>query len=270
MAFVRNLAQIPPHNYDRNDPLGDSLLFWAPLTEHAGTLAWSPATSNVRGTFTGGATWSAGGPTGSCVNLPGSGTLNFSSPNSFHIIGALTLSVWVNYANYTNYNGMITKTNAGGFPAPIDWYTLNSGDGHSRIFLGDNGTNYVFTQATNVAPLGVWNHVVVTITTTIANQNPIGLHYLNGAANGGGTFSMAGFDGTDGTTNLLIGNRSDGVTQANAKFADVRIYGRCFTHSEVRMLYLDGLRPMLTRRRVIVPKPAAGAPAYRARVVRWG
>jgi hypothetical protein len=259
MAFIRNPAQPIPQQYDRTDPLGRNLLFWAPLTEQAGTIVNSLATANVRGTFTGGATWCAGGPTGSCVNLPASGTINFSTPNSFRIIGPITISIWANFANYSNYNGLLTKSN-GGFPAPIDWYTIKD-DGHSRFFLGDNGTNYVFTQANTVPQLGVWNHLVVTVNNTgrIAGVSPVGYHYLNGV-----------FDGTDGTTNLLLGNRADGVTQANAKYADVRVYGRMFTDSEVKLLYLDGLRPMLARRRIVPGTVAAAAPPYRARVVRWG
>jgi hypothetical protein len=252
---------------DRTDPLGRGLIFWAPLTEDAGTTVWSHATPNVRGAFTGGATWCSGGPNGSAVNLPASGTINFGNPPTFSPIGPLTAAIWINPTNFSNYNGLISKTN-GGQPEPVDWYTLIT-TGVPRFILGSTGG---FETATaNTAPtLGAWNHIAVSIDNNGGGGTITCIFYLNGRLDRTGPMDASSAPGVNGVQNLLIGNRNDGVTQANAKFADARIYSRALTPGEVALLYTDGLRPWRAKPRPAVPKPAVAAPGYRARVVRWG
>jgi hypothetical protein len=265
MAFIgRSIAPITAP-LDRTDPLARGLLFWAPLTERGGTTAWSVATSNIRGTFTGNAAWCSGGPTGSAVSMPASGSIDFGNPNTFAPLGPITLSIWFNPTNFSNYNGLLCKTN-GGNPAPIDWYTTQ-GSGEPRFFLGDNVGGYGLLIATAPPTIGVWNHLAVTL--PVNDAGGFCSHYLNGRANNSGNMSQSGLTGVNGTTSIMIGNRGDGVTQANGKFADARIYARALTPGEIRMLYLDGLRPWRAKPRPVVQAVAAAAPGYRARVVRW-
>jgi len=266
MAFLRPGTAPTVALQDRTDPLARDLALWFPMTERAGGLVRDGSGFGALGTMTAGATWTAAGPNGSAVNCPAAGqitvpNLAFTLPH-----GPATMSIWINPTNYSNYNGIMAKTN-GAQPAPFDWY-MTTGSGIPIFYYGNGiGSSGNFT-ATAAPPIGRWNHVAVAMVAYDTNSDMT--HYLNGVPNGAGKLNFTPSAPVDMAVSLIIGNRGDAVTQANCKFADARIYARCLTPGEIRMLYLDGLRPWRAKPRPVVPKPAAVAAGYRARVVRWG
>jgi hypothetical protein len=242
------------------------MTLWLPMTERAGGFVRDGSGFGALGTLTTGATWAAGGPTGSCVNCPATGTISIPSTAFTMPLGPATISVWYNPTNFTNYTGIASKTTSNN-PNPIDWY-LGSGTGQPVVYFG-NGSAVGLAYAVSSPIVGKWNFLVV----AIAGNNLASMvyHYLNGLPNG--FLALSGSAGSVTGNNalpLIIGNRADGVTQANGKYSDARVYQRVLTPSEVMTLYLDGLRPWRAKPRPVVPKPAAVAAGYRARVVRWG
>jgi hypothetical protein len=265
MAFIRPGTAPTVALQDRTDPLARDLALWFPMTERAGGLVRDGSGFGALGTMTAGATWTAAGPNGSAVNCPAAGqitvpNLAFTLPH-----GPASVSIWINPANYSNYNGIMSKTN-GAQPAPFDWY-MGTGTGVPVFYYGDGVGSSGFFTATAAVPIGRWNHVALVAAAYLANS-PV-IHYLNGVPNGAGNLSNIANVPVDMAVPLIIGNRGDAFTQANGKFADARIYARALTPGEIMMLYTDGLRPWRAKPRPVVQAQAAAA-AYRARVVRWG
>jgi hypothetical protein len=260
---------------DRSDPLARGLVLWLPLTERAGTRVRDGSGLGANATLQGTTTFVADGPNGSAVNvtgLSGSGVYITSNVGYQTPLGPSTLAIWVYFNDPTipgSGSALITKA-ISNIPAPFDWYVHTHQ--FSVLMLG-NGTSYSQSSGSGsgeyIFPAQQWIHLAVTLDSP--SLTGFVAHYYNGRSYSSGNASILSGSGVpiDQGQPLIIGNRQDNATQANARFSDARIYNRALTPSEIRMLYLDGLRPWRAKPRPVVPKPAAVAPGYRARVVRW-
>lgn len=240
-----------------SDPLAQRLTLWLPMTERGGGFVRDVSGYNGIGTINTGATWTADGPNNIAINVPAAGNITVPAASVIASTFTMSFAVWANIANFSNYNGIITKT-AGAQANPFDWYTA-SGSGTPRFYVGDS-TGGGSIDGTYLPPLGVWCHMGATFSgnasvTTIT-------HYFNGVQAGSGSVSQPV---ANGSTNLMIGTRGDGVTQANAKFSDARVWCRALLPSEMMMVFLGGLRPWLIRQ-----KPQALlSTTYKPRLIRW-
>jgi len=91
--------------------------------------------------------------------------------------------------------------------------------------------------------LNNWTHILVTYDSDNPTTDPI--IYLNGSAVSlTETISPSGTYVSDATSNLILGNRNDGVTTFDGLLNDLAIWGSALTANEVTALYNSGL-PLL-------------------------
>ncbi len=178
------------------------------------TLSAADATSNTNnGTITG-ATARIGQMDGA-ANLSGTPQyINIGTGALVGITGNMTIEAWVNPTDYSNFNGILSKT-AGNQPKPYDFY-LVQGSGIPVLFRGNGTGANSNVNATTAPPTGVWSHIVVTTSGSTVN------HYLNGVPNGSGNLGPAGTP-ANGTDIAYIGTRSDLATRFKGGIDEVRI-----------------------------------------------
>lgn len=191
------------------------------------TLSVIDPTSNaVNGTVTG-ATATVGQEDGGIALSGTSQYVNFG--NKLALIGSFSISAWVNPTDFTNYNGVLSKT-AGGAPKPYD-YRIDQTTGKAVLFVG-NGTGNTSIIATTAVTANAWNYIVVTFDQTTATIT----HYLNGNANGSSV--GAGYPGSiSGTDNTYLGTRSDLVTMFKGKMDEVIPVGLVWSADRIKANY---------------------------------
>ena len=92
-------------------------------------------------------------------------------------------------------------------------------------------------------PLNTWTHILVTYDSDNPTTDPI--IYLNGSAvTLTETISPSGTHVSDASSNLILGNRNDGVTTFDGLLNDLAIWDSALTANEVTALYNSGL-PLL-------------------------
>jgi RHS repeat-associated protein len=155
---------------------------------------------------------SAAGEIGWGGNFSGSSQyVDIGNPSKLQITGDLTIEAWVKPTDYSNYNGIVSKSNRN-LPGPYDWY-LVKGSGVPVLYRG-NGSVYAWVVATGAPAAGQWSHVAATMSGTAV------AHYLNGSANGSGTLSTTI---ADAGTDAMIASRNDLNTMFKGGMDEVRI-----------------------------------------------
>ena len=92
-------------------------------------------------------------------------------------------------------------------------------------------------------PLNTWTHILVTYDSDNPTTDPI--IYLNGSAvTLTETIAPSGTHVSDASSNLILGNRNDGVTTFDGLLNDLAIWSSTLTANEVTALYNSGL-PLL-------------------------
>ncbi|WP_417940128.1 LamG-like jellyroll fold domain-containing protein [Flavobacterium sp. RS13.1] len=154
------------------------------------------------------------------INLDG--TANYVSiPNTYSLNNSAFTVEFDFYMNsLQDYNGGVSSTNNAGIPQPFDFYVNNLGE--AKLALG-NGSK---SETTNLTTLnaGQWYHIAIVVDNG----------YLSVQING----NLAALSIIDvplsSTGNIRIGDRMDGVTNANAKFDNVRIWSVARAFSEIQ------------------------------------
>jgi hypothetical protein len=186
---------------------------------------WTDLSGNGNnGTLTNGPTFdSANG--GSIVFDGVNDLVNCGNNSSIQIVGDISILAWIKVTDFSNYNGIVGKTTSH-LPNPYDYYLFQS-TGQPSILRGD-GVAYG-GHTSNVSPsLGIWQYITVTMLGTQIN------HYLNGNFTSGGT---TGVPISNGSNNLIIGNRSDNFTNFKGSIAITQIYNRALSATEVLQNY---------------------------------
>lgn len=194
-------------------------------TSYPGTgTAWSDLSgNNNNGVLTNGPTYNSSNG-GSIVFDGTNDYVDCGNSGSIGITGDLTICAWVYVNAFTGYNGIAGKTGgSGNIAAPYDYY-MNITTGIIQLYRGD-GTSSAVINSTSAVTLSTWNFIAV----TCSGLNVV--HYLNGNTNGSGT--LIGVPFANSSNNLRIGSRADGVTLMNGRIANVTIYNRALSQSEI-------------------------------------
>ncbi len=146
------------------------------------------------------------------------------------IEGDLTIAAWVNFASFSNWNSIVSKTGdvETNKPAPYDMYTIFNDDGRPRIFLGNGSDSLQNVDAFDAPELEEWVHLAVT-----ASEDGEVFHYLNGEENGDGFITA---DRIDLDTNLFIGSRADFVTNMFGRMDDVAIFNEVLSPEQINVI----------------------------------
>ncbi len=142
-----------------------------------------------------------------------------------NLTGDLTICAWCYFNSYkTNGSSIVAKTLTN-IPAPFDYYLEGNFAvlGRPRILRG-NGTVHGLSSALNNPSLNMWSHLCITM------QGSSVIHYLNNVQNGTGTISTTI---GDNNSNLIIGNRIDGVPPLHGRIGPLMIYNRALSPAEI-------------------------------------
>ena len=194
-----------------------------------------------------------GGPFGMAGKFDGTNDwLTVATAKALAITGDMTISMWINPTTFaTTAKHLVSKSNAG-VAGPYA-YTLAVTTGFPTLYRGD-GTTPANVAATVAPPLAAWTHIAVTQLGTAVQ------HYMNGASTQSGSLSATQSDSGE---SLYIGNNSAGSLQFTGGLANIRIYSRALSASEIMRLKVEPMGgakyPALALAR---PMPR-GAPVFR-------
>lgn len=211
-------------------PLTKGLVSSWLMNENGGDKIYDLSNNNNTGTFVNNTNW-VRGKFGSCLSFDGADDyVNVADSPSNSLIGALTISAWINVTNYTTYNGIVGKT-VTNIPKPYDYYLLAT-TGLPKFFRGNGSSSTAFI-GTAAPGTGKWVNIVVT-----AIGEGVCM-YLNGVSNGSGNLNVSGITPVDSDLALRIGNRGDLVTDFNGLMDNVQMWNRVLSPSEVLQLYRE-------------------------------
>lgn len=184
---------------------------------------------------------------GSLINTPtfnsaNGGSINFNGTNQYiditsstpiEISGNMSILAWIYLTNASAVRSIVGKTN-GAQAAPYDYYIQTS---RIPMFYRGNGTTSAFQAASKAISLNTWTHVAVTqLYTDAAGGRPVS-HYLNGALDNTGAVSNNSILTGDAGTSLRIGSRNDAAIFMSGNIANVQIYNRELSASEINQMY---------------------------------
>lgn len=119
-----------------------------------------------------------------------------------------------------NFNGGVTFT-CGNLPFPVDMYINNTG---SLSVLSGNCGSLSSPPSSSGIVSGVWYHMAYVYNPATS----ILTFYVNGSI-----LSTASFVQTTSATGFIIGDRQDGVTNADSKFDNLKIWSGVRTASQI-------------------------------------
>jgi hypothetical protein len=184
---------------------------------------------------------------GSLINTPtfnsaNGGSINFNGTTQYidmatstpiEISGNMSILAWINLTNATVARSIVGKTN-GAQAAPYDYYIQTS---RVPTFFRGNGTTSAFQAASQAIPLNTWTHIAVTqLYTDSAGGRPVS-HYINGNLDNTGAVSNNAILTGDLGTSLRIGSRNATDIFMNGNIANVQIYSRELSSSEINQMY---------------------------------
>ncbi len=133
---------------------------------------------------------------------------------------SLTIEAWINPTNYTNFNGILGRTN-GNAPSPYDSYLGQTNGKANFIVKGSgSGSNYRSSASNSAVSAGVWSHLVMVYDDT----SNLMQFYINGSLDRNVTPTTFGTpNGVDSGNTTYIGVRSDLVTKFRGAMDEVRL-----------------------------------------------
>lgn len=142
------------------------------------------------------------------------GTGNYASTNYSLSVFAFTVQYDMYIYNHFNYNGGISFNCTGGTPSPIDFYVNNMGQPISTV----GNCSPFHSLAYPALTTGTWHNIAYTYSYSLTDAKI--KVYIDGVLVG-----MHSTFGVGPVTNVFrIGDRLDGVTNAEAKFDNVKIW----------------------------------------------
>lgn len=196
----------------------------------SGTKCFDLTSSGNIGTLTNGTSFNNGvfdfDGTDDYINVPDS--------DSISITGDITISFWLKITDFSNYRGIIGKTN-GNQPGPFDFY-LDIYSGNPTFFIGDGSSFAGYSVANSAPQTGVWENIAVTFGTDTIT------HYLNGITDGSNYIGTPPFSIADSGTSMRIGSRADSATIMKGSVVIVQLYNRALSSDEIFQNY-NALKP---------------------------
>jgi serine protease AprX len=199
-------------------PLG----FWR-LSETGGSVAADASGHGLNGAYSGSLTYGVGGVTGDSntgVDLDGTGVVDVSGLPPAAFADGFSLEAWVDTSGPQTSRGIVTR-----------W---QSGEGGIMLWIDEAG-NYGLVAGqegaqlrTEVAPSGLWDHLVATWDSETLRL------YRNGALIGSGPFT--GAPGRP-AVNLTLGNYPGAAARLNADLDEVAVYDHPLSAAAVQGHY---------------------------------
>jgi len=239
------------------DPLAQGLIGWWPLNEAGGTTSFDATGNGTMGIATGTPTH-APAPLGHSFKFDGSTQYLTYTVNAILNPGEQSITAWIKATAFTNsYNALVNRIAAGN--AFYQQLFVKS-DGKLAIYIS-HGPFYD-GSGTHTLVADRWYFIAW----TFRDSNLIG--YVNAEFDGSNTGGNPTLDAFAGQLTIAQDLGSGGRLFAG-QIADVRVYNRALTPSDLLLLYREPSRPLRVPRSPLPSMPTAAA-AYRARVVRWG
>lgn len=226
----RALRSFPPLDYA---PPGPGLLGWWPLWD--GSHPMDCTGNNLTGAPGAGTPLVAPGP----FTSPGmklDGTTAYLDMGGASLLGvpAVTAMCWINFSSLAHaYSACLSKVPSGGLNA---YQLFVKSTGKLAVYFVNASTNVNY-DGTGINSLltGRWYHLAMTYNSTVG-----GVGYVNGVKDGTttnaiGAIGISAAHFTVGTDTNTAGR------QAAATFADVRVYNRALSASEVFSIYTASL-----------------------------
>lgn len=199
------------------NPLSDGLVAWWPLAEESGATAYDLAGSN-NGSATGTTTGNVGVMGMPCRSFDG--TDDYISLSSISDIEDNTISLWMNSNDVSSVGtciALLANNNQ----------RIRTNSGNVEYAVRSNGSTTTITKS---ASNNVWYHLV-----GVHKSDDTMQFYVNGELAGETTKADSSAGGSD-----RIGRANADSRFFNGEIADVRIYNRSFSASEVQTLYEMG------------------------------
>jgi hypothetical protein len=170
---------------------------------------------------------------GGCYEFNGIGRINIPENANQRLSSQGSLAAWINIKGFNDFQGIITKTEAGGIGQQSYYLSMGYGSTAKILRLGLSPAGEWGSAITTTSNLteNIWYHVVGT-------WNPTGAFlYVNGAQNSSGIAVTA----QQNSSHLLrIGASFGDGYFFNGSIEQVQIFNRSLSSSEVAMIYNAG------------------------------
>jgi|14BtaG_2_1085337.scaffolds.fasta_scaffold10543_3 hypothetical protein len=205
-----------------------------------GTTITDQGSGSNDGTLTNGPTYSTDVPV---APLSNSYALEFDglddyvtmgAPSSLDITGDMTLSIWVNTDQNTQYTGLFSKRNGSGRQF---YFYLRNDSGNKNLSLQtepSGGSLSSMNTSSNPVTLNTWHHVATVINSGVTNGTTI---YVDGNAVATGTMTLA----SNSTAPLIIGSSTGTGNFFEGKLDEAAIFNSALSTSDVATLYNSGV-----------------------------
>jgi len=238
-GFVQDDLADHPAGLGRGYDVGsltEGLVAYYPMDEGQGQVVHDGGLDNLA--QINGATWNGSGQVGDdalsfdgtddYVDIPNDESINFERTDKF------TISFWT----YKDANGARIIDKADNSSNDFTGYTIDPDSGSTLCVLRHGGNNQISVSSNKKIPVGEWTHFVWTYD---GSSSASGCKlYQNGVKMGFTVNKDSLSSSTTNTVNLNLGasaNAGDSGNYYDGKLADVRIYDRALSPSEVSYLY---------------------------------
>ena len=169
-------------------------------------------------------------------SLEFNGTDNYvtmGSPSSLDITGDMTLSIWVNTDQNTQYTALFSKRNGSGRQF---YFYLRNDSGNKNVSLQTQppgGSISQMNTSGNPITLNTWHHVAAVIKSGVTNGTTI---YVDGNAVGTGTMMLA----SNSTADFTIGSNQGTDNFFDGKLDEAAIFNTALSASDITSIYNSG------------------------------
>jgi hypothetical protein len=209
--------------------------------EASGTVLHDRTGKGHDGTVVGTAAWVTDGVSGKSLHLNGSTHVEIPATTAFSSLRNFTVSAW-SWQDTQDNPLPLLEFSRPGFKSGLHMWTWVLGTSNApqkgAVYanLRPDNQDYVITSAAGLAPVGQWNHTVI----THDSATRISRLYVNGVQRGALTLSPGQTPSLDGL--LYLGFRSNQTLDADGRYGqgrldEVRLYGTTLTAAQILASY---------------------------------
>jgi hypothetical protein len=203
----------------------DLLAYWR-FDEGTGTSVADCSKYGHTGTLAGDAGWASGRAGGSALDVTLDDFVRFGDPAALRLIGAFSVTAWINVRSVTNAGRVVTKS---GQPGNRGWELNFEPNAELRFRIALDGATHVDAIFAPFTALSVWKHVAG------AYEPGAFLRlYIDGVQVAENTASIPNAQ-RNSTNGPQIGRRAD-CCPFDGRIDEVRIYARALSAAEVKAI----------------------------------